>query len=232
MHESIKDTGFACRAQNPEEEFVFVINLLGEAGFFEQNNYSVVLPHDQEFWQIVDDKQEFSDNTLRELKRIFIKQEYDAHFYELGLINAKKGIPIYQNALIQLHKLTSHWDFFIPSQYQILLTKYGPGGSYDHNSGTIVIRTNKNGTFYAGAIEPEYTVLHEMVHIGIERGIVEKYQLSHAEKETVVDALCSIHLKDYFPDYELQNLNQGDLLDLLDIESFFNLPSVISEHKG
>ena len=42
----------------------------------------------------------------------------------------------------------------------------------------------------------EMTIIHEIVHIGIEEPIVRKYNLDQWQKERVVDLICKLYLKD------------------------------------
>ena len=45
-----------------------------------------------------------------------------------------------------------------------------------------------------------------MVHLGIQEHIVNKYQLSHWEKERLVDLICSTCFADILPKYHLQKI--------------------------
>lgn len=54
------------------------------------------------------------------------------------------------------------------------------------------------------------TIIHEIVHMGIENTIVKRYNLSHSEKEYVVDMICSEYLK--LPKYKIQERYISDKL--------------------
>lgn len=95
------------------------------------------------------------------------------------------------------------WGFYLPPRYNIRLTLYGPGGSYDPRAGTIVIMTTKEGVFKRGK-NPLDTILHEAVHIGIQSTIVSKYGLSQWTKERIVDQFMLRHFKDVCPEYRMQ----------------------------
>jgi hypothetical protein len=53
-----------------------------------------------------------------------------------------------------------------------------------------------------------------MVHIGIEKNIVKEYQLTHWEKERVVDLICSLAFGDILHNYKLQPKGENDLMHL------------------
>jgi hypothetical protein len=62
---------------------------------------------------------------------------------------------------------------------------YGLGGRYNLSTATVTLLT----TEFLKKPASE-TILHEIVHIGIEETIVNKYRLSHWEKERLVDLIC------------------------------------------
>lgn len=50
-----------------------------------------------------------------------------------------------------------------------------------------------------------------MVHIGIDKNIVKKYQLAHWEKERVVDLICSLAFENILNNYKLQSKGEKRL---------------------
>jgi len=85
--------------------------------------------------------------------------------------------------------------------YQILLTLYGPGGRYNPEKGIVIILSAAKRM---GRKNRAHTIVHEIVHIGIEQNIVQKYHLAHWEKEHLVDLICTLYLHDLMPDYDMQ----------------------------
>ncbi len=49
-----------------------------------------------------------------------------------------------------------------------------------------------------------HTIIHEIVHIVIEHGIAQPFQLQHWERERVVDLIVQREFADLLPDYRLQ----------------------------
>lgn len=91
-------------------------------------------------------------------------------------------------------------------RYEVLLTLYGPGGSYRSDTGRVIMLTRPDGSFRRPI--PHGTVIHEIVHIGIQRRLVRRYRLSHWEKERLVDLICARLFRGLLPTYRLQR--RGD----------------------
>lgn len=87
----------------------------------------------------------------------------------------------------------------IPDTLVISLTQYGVGGSYWLPNKVIV---NINYTW----LDYFETIMHELIHLLIEKPLVQKYDLSHKSKEALIDYICSHnkYLKNMFPDYPVQ----------------------------
>ncbi|MEM6274929.1 MAG: hypothetical protein AAF735_06780 [Myxococcota bacterium] len=86
------------------------------------------------------------------------------------------------------------------------MTLYGSGGSFDPNTGTIVLFTTREGSFKGGG--GVHTIVHEMMHLAVETGLVQRFGLSHWEKERLVDLLVQREFPSVRPDYTPQS--QGD----------------------
>lgn len=101
----------------------------------------------------------------------------------------------------------------LPSRINVLLTAYGPGGSYNpqpdyaRTPASIIVRPAKirDGlTFVSNAV-------HETIHLAIEYGVVRDRQppghelIAHECKEKLVDQICrSDELRAVMGDYPLQ----------------------------
>jgi hypothetical protein len=69
-------------------------------------------------------------------------------------------------------------------QFTIHVTQYGPLGFYDPETNAISINLNCH-------LEPIDVIKHEMIHLMIEP-FVQKYNLSHEQKERAVDTLENV----------------------------------------
>jgi hypothetical protein len=121
------------------------------------------------------------------------------------------------------------WVFKLFSKYEVKLTAYGPGGSYNSEHGYIILKTTSNGVFKR--CSPIYTIVHEIIHIGIEGCIIKKFGLSHIEKEGLVDAICVNYFKDILVGYTIQKLGDKDIFNAISEKSCKNLPEQIEEYK-
>jgi len=105
----------------------------------------------------------------------------------------------------QIDESNYNWDFKEFTTYDVNLTLYGPGGSYQPEEGSILIYTTIDGEF-KGYDNPANIVIHEIVHIGIEESIITKYNVPHAFKERIVDSYVSMNYGPYLPNYRIQEM--------------------------
>jgi len=171
-----------------------------------------------------------SSEELLRLKRIFVNSVYRAKDVTMGVRRVSEQVAVIESCCRSLIPYVDAWKFDLRSSYNVTLTSYGTGGSYDVDSGTILVRTTRDGTLRRR--DAAHTVVHELVHIGIQRAIVERFGLSHNEKETVVDAMCSVGLADELPGYVVQKRADAELLRRLDREALLNLPSILEGRSG
>lgn len=223
----MKDTPpkIVIRASTLYEELSYLKFVLHNKDFFEKNAFDAVYPNNNLLQNPEIIKEE---NRMFE---IFKNYEYNQDYYTNGvkiLISKKK---IIESLIFKLKEICKNWDFRIFPEYQILLTRYGPGGSYSYNDykGKIIMLTTREGMFKRE--NPEEAVIHEITHIGIEESIVEKYKLNHWEKERLVDLIVKIIFKEELPDYNLQKSESTELDQYIDLEAIKNLPEVISKFK-
>lgn len=81
--------------------------------------------------------------------------------------------------------------------YKAQITLFGPGGSYLPPDKIIIRVVNKDDMSRAVT-----NIAHELVHLLIEKEIIEKYGINQKEKEDIVNSLFGeIDFKKIFPDY-------------------------------
>jgi hypothetical protein len=86
-------------------------------------------------------------------------------------------------------KMRAEPSFHLDSNYSVVLTKYGMGGSYNVDLKQVIVSaTTKSPGGTAGI------VAHEIVHMTIQH-LIDKYQVRHWRKERLVDLL----MEHYFP---------------------------------
>lgn len=213
------------RASNLSEELSYLKYVLKNKDFYDKSGYNAVYPSNKLLQNPEIIKEE------KNMLEIFKNYEYNQDYYKEGisiLISNKKKV---ENLILKLKEICNNWDFSILPEYEIILTRYGPGGSYSYNDkvGKISMLTTKEGIFKRK--NPIETLIHEITHIGIEESIVKKFNLNHWEKERLVDLIVKIVFKEDLPDYYLQKSGSNDLDQYIDIEAIKNLPEVISKFK-
>lgn len=89
----------------------------------------------------------------------------------------------------KIKRLEDMLAFNLLEKYTLRLTRYGSGGSYNSDSGVIVANIE-----FRTKEKIVGTIIHEIVHIGIEH-LIKKYNIGHWYKEHLVDLI----FEQYFP---------------------------------
>lgn len=188
------------RAQTADEAYSYVVDQLGDMEFYQANGYDVVLPDHPAFGR------EASSPGSAE---VFASEVYQAAELEQAVkILAEESVNLKQ-ALEWFAANSATEGFRSFDRYEVILTLYGPGGSYDPETGTIVLFTTSDGKFKGGG--GPHTIVHEMMHLAVEEGLVRRFGLSHWEKERLVDLLVQRDFSESLPDYKLQSLGEKAL---------------------
>lgn len=215
------------RAQTADEEFQYLMNVLGKMDFYNQHGYKIPIPDYPFFLDISNNLDSLKSLDVEEARNIFKKEVYNPCFFEKGLKTVNKDIESVEEAIKKMEQW-ENWGFKLFPTYEVKLTAYGPGGSYDFNHGNIIMKTNKSGEF--GRV-PYHTIIHEIIHIGIEEPIVKKLELTHVEKEGLVDSICANYFDDILIDYRVQNLGEKKVFALIDKDNIMELPEIIRKYK-
>ena len=218
------------REQKPDEAFEYVWALLQRMEFFRANGYRLALPEHPAFQQLADGTANLAEVDRDELRRVFVADVYREADFGAGLQAARAVEPMLDQVLAELGRMRGEWGFELFPRYRVLVTLFGPGGSYAPDTGTITMLTTRDGRFKGGG--PLHTIVHEMVHLGIERPIVQRFGLTHWEKERLVDLICSIRLRDVLPDYRLQSKGHTELDAYVDEAALADLPGAIERYAA
>ena len=201
-------------------EAEYIWRTIQDIKFFEEHNYQVSLPKGNLIKQL---KEKSKSNSLNnadyEKLEIFVKDSiYNEAEYQRGYDKIENEIELINKMINQIDGLNLKWVFKKFESYQLNLTLYGPGGSYNPDEGSILIYTTSNGQF-KNYKNPANTIIHEVVHIGIEESIISEYNVPHALKERIVDTFVTLNFGQYLPEYKIQDM--GDLR----LDSFVKKPS-------
>ncbi len=226
----INDIGISISAYALNEEVSYMWKRVKRIAFYNDFGYNLSLPMTDEMNNIIS---LILDNRLDgSYKQIFeneIRKVYHLDFYAKGIERIKNSIEVVKEINNIFKRYESKWDFKLFSKYNIRLTRFGPGGSYDPDEGKIIIKTKKD-KIASNTASLEAILLHEMVHIGIEDVIVKKYDLSHEVKERIVDNFMMYHFKSVLPNYKMWSKGDSRIDKYLDEEgSWDDLPRCIEK---
>ncbi|WNJ19044.1 hypothetical protein [Pontibacter sp. G13] len=193
-----------------ESEVAYIWQTIRDISFFEEHGYQVSLPAGE----LVEELKEkaragrLSDSDFERLEGFFKDNVYQPEDYRAGYEKIKAELPRLNDMLQTLAACEYVWGFQLFEQYEVRLTLYGPGGSYDPDAGSIIIYTTPDGRFKSYD-NPINTLIHEMVHIGIENSIIRKYKVPHTLKERIVDTIVLLHFGSELPDYRAQEMGES-----------------------
>lgn len=190
-----------------EQETDYVWRTIRDIRFFEQHNYSVSLPAHPLIDSLLDRsrKQQLLDTDYLKLKALMEKTIYNTGDYQQAFEKIEAQKALIHKMLKEHAQLQLEWDFQSFEGYPIVLTLYGSGGSFDPDNGSILIFATTDGRFKQYD-NPANTIIHEIIHIGIEYSIIQKYEVPHGLKERIVDHYVKLCFGSYLPDYRIQNM--------------------------
>ncbi|MEQ9300926.1 MAG: hypothetical protein RIF33_20295 [Cyclobacteriaceae bacterium] len=190
---------------NQEADYVW--RTLQDMRFFDERGYDVSLPTGNLIETL---KKKSLDNQLsqgdfKSLKKFIRDSVYSSSAYQSGYKKAEKGALQVENMLSKILESPRNWEFKVFSKYQVLLTLYGPGGSYDPDEGTVLLFTTADGQFKQYT-DPANTLIHEITHIGMEASIMAPFDVPHGLKERIVDTFVHLNFQDQLPEYRIQQM--------------------------
>lgn len=190
-------------------ETEYIWRTIQDIKFFEEHNYQANLPKG---YLVEDLKQKSKSENLNNddyerLEQFIIDSIYNELDYQKGYEKIRNEIELIDKMINQIDKSKFNWDFKEFKIYPINLTLYGPGGSYNPDEGSILIYTTSEGQF-KNYENPANTIIHEVVHIGIEKAIISKYDVPHEFKERIVDTFVFLKFGQYLPDYRIQDMGE------------------------
>jgi hypothetical protein len=215
-----------------KDEVDRVWNTLKQINFYDQYSYKPVFPSFPEMDAFLQKARANQlgdvdyDNLSVLMQKTFVNDNY-AKAYR----NVIDSLPVVDQVFPIFGKYSSKWGFNIFPTYTVQLTLYGMGGSYNPQADKVILLVTQEGKFLLGN-SPTQTIIHEMVHIGIEECIVQSYSLGQKTKERIVDLFCHYHFLSLVPDYHMQLYQDTSIDPYLKGEGAWdNLPTVIKEFK-
>ncbi|MEO9869076.1 hypothetical protein [Ekhidna sp.] len=195
------------RISSLEEEVDYIWQNIQDIQFFEEKGYQVVFPK-LKYIDLLKEKSEdaeLSSNDYERLKSLFTDSIYKSVDYLAGLEKMKQNQSLIEKMIGMLGQLELDWNFKIHQPYVVKLTLYGPGGSYNPDTGHIVLFTTTEGGFKQYE-NPACTIIHEIVHMGVEQSLIQKLRIPHTSKERIVDQFVLLNFQNLIPSYQLQDM--------------------------
>ena len=231
---------FVISACSGRDMFNTLLYYLEHASSYKSNGYRAPFPSYPQFKEL----EEHPETIPTVDKEPYFKRFVDEIYKPLDLTPLQKlltdNLELLKTALDSLRKLKEKWGFKISPQYTIFPTLYGVGGSYNASLGYINLKIYVTGPqTYQLPPFPE-TIIHEMIHIGIEDIIVKQFRLTQWETEGLVDLIAELYLnirdflpnyKNQIPDSKIQPADNKRIREFITLEKICdNLPEAIKEY--
>lgn len=211
-------------------EAEYVWRTLEDILFFEAQGYELSLPKGLLIEELKQKSRsdELTDNDYERLKQFMLDSVYDRENYQEGYQKIKDQLGLINQMVNQLNTLRFDWSFKTFDTYTVNLTLYGPGGSFNPEEGSLLLFTTPEGIF-KNYKNPANTIIHEIVHIGIDESIISKYQVPHALKERIVDTFVFLNFKSFLIEYRIQDMGEYRIdPHLKQVEDFKELDKIVS----
>lgn len=195
-----------------DQEASSIWRTINDIDFFEMQGYNINLPKNDLIDSLITKSKDgtFGNDDFSSIyglleSEIFNKEDYNKAYQKV--LSQEQLINDLLNEII-ISKKSWDYDFKIFESYNIVFTLYGTGGSYNPENGTVTLLTTKEGDF-VNYKNPANTIIHEIVHLGIEESIVQKNKLPHGLKERIVDTIVFLMFKKQLPNFQIQKM--GDI---------------------
>jgi hypothetical protein len=213
------------RRPTADEAFSYLFGVLLKMPFYRAHKYDVGLPAHPLFKAAAEPGGEVTPADRERFGKVFREEVFQASAYDAEIRALAPAQGIFAAAMRRLLPLRDRWGFRIYPRYEVVLTIYGPGGSYDTRTGTVTLlgRSRDGEPDVRGA----QTIVHEIVHLGIEEVIVQRFHLPHEVKERLVDRICLGYLGDVLAGYKAQPMGPKALDAYVDAQAVLDLPRAV-----
>ncbi len=161
---------------NLEAEIQQTQEVVCELEWYKKNGYEVVLPGG------ISEKST-SDEIAEAVKKEFPKNK--EKFEEI-----QRGIQeLLDKNSSKLESFFSVFGYDMVKNVDLFFTAYGSGGGYNLPNKISILMSRSTRDIFE-------TIIHETVHLIIEKPLIEKYHIPHWQKEMIVDILCESSLLD------------------------------------
>lgn len=159
-----------------ESEVDYVEELLGDYDWMIKNGYDPNLP-----------KGITKESTKKEIEEA-VRKDFPKNKEEF-ISKVKTITQQLKENKKSIDEFFEAFEYEIPEEVDVWFSFYGVGGSYYVPDRMVVLGSLK-------AVFIFENIIHETVHLLIEKPLIEKYDISHWRKEMLVDILCESSLLD------------------------------------
>lgn len=223
---------FAVSINTPQQEADYTCHLIEGITYYTSRGYTPELPEHPYVDALLQDVSQgsFDQAQCETLDSLFEEELYQARLYTRPYHKVLQALPVLEQAYEAFNHYNQAWGFDVFVTYQILLTLYGPGGTFDSQTGTIWLMITDAGSFKMGD-DPAMVITHEAVHIGIDGPIVQRFGLDQPVTERIVDRFVTDHYQALLPDYRMQALGEASIDPYLNHpDSWERLPEYIAQY--
>ncbi|MEL6589233.1 MAG: hypothetical protein AAFQ68_04105 [Bacteroidota bacterium] len=226
---------FTIQIPSIEQEASTVWRTINDIEFLEGQGYNIHLPKHPLIDNLIQKSKngQFGNDDYPSIYQLLESEIYRKDAYQLSLAKVVAQKTLIQDMLAKLNTTHPNWEwgFKVYQPYEIVLTLYGTGGGYDPETGRVTLFTNQEGRFMKYQ-NPAYTIIHEIIHIGIEYPIIQTYQVSHGNKERIVDTIVSLLFQDVLAGYQIQEMGNPALdQELKSVADIERLPQIVKRIK-
>ncbi|EDP71010.1 hypothetical protein FBALC1_00962 [Flavobacteriales bacterium ALC-1] len=197
-----------------EHEATSIWRTINDIKFLESQGYKIHLPKDTLIDSLIIKSKngDFGNDHYSSIYELLETKIFNRKDYNEAILKVNQQTTLINQLITEIDTSKNNWDwdFNMFNKYQVLLTLYGTGGSYDPEIGTIILLTDTEGKFKMYK-NPANTIIHEITHMGMEYSLVKKFNLSHSLKERLVDTFVYLKFKDDLPQYRIQNMGDTSL---------------------
>jgi len=219
-----------------EQEATSIWRTINDIEFLEGQGYKINLPNHSLIDSLIvkSKKRDFGSKDFSKIYNLLESEVYEKEDYVKSSRKVSEQIEVINNLVDRLRTIKNEWDwgFKMYELYTITPTLYGTGGSYNADEGSILLFVTADGAFM-NYENPANTIIHEIVHIGVEESLVQKYNLEHSTKENLVDSFVCLMFKDLLHNYRKQNMGVNKIDQYLIKQSDLKaLPSYLNKLTG
>lgn len=153
-----------------ENEIQFAKNVMAKLDWYLENGYQPLTPRGIDANSSLGDLENAAKEDFVESEKLFTTIEVEI----AALLEKHKEV---------IDKFFANFGYEVPEKINVYFTSYGSGGSYYVPNGMSILIKNPVADIVR-------IIIHETVHLIIEKPLIQENKVPHFQKEMMVDILC------------------------------------------